>query len=172
MSRANLNPNACGISQMNCEPNGWRIGARPFDAMPRMSWNLHVVPRPKRSRRSFAFDAQTGRTRKHDHPFRPILIKPEIRRTGLARRDDPLDPRRRRVEQRKEFFAGALLGDVFEDVSRSHSSSPDFAASREVTDSPLCYLAARPAPSRRYRPEKELSFWRTATQFGATMAVQ
>jgi hypothetical protein len=75
------------------EPNGGLVGRSPFDAMPHVRRNMHVVPPTKRSRLGFPFEKNFGRTLEDQHPFRPVLVVEVARRAGVTCRDDPFDPR-------------------------------------------------------------------------------
>ena len=80
---------------MNGEPYRRRIGARPFNAVARVSLYEDMIAGPKVSILRLAFKTQAGGAREHRHPFVPGLVIPEARRTGLPGGDDPLDPHSR-----------------------------------------------------------------------------
>ena len=78
--------------RMNGKPYRQRIGARPFNAVARMSLYEDMIAGPKVSILRLAFKTQASGAREHRNPLIPGLVIPEARRTGLPRGDDALDP--------------------------------------------------------------------------------
>jgi len=76
---------------MNGKPYRRRIGARPFDAVARVSLDEDMIAGPEFSILRLTFKTQASGAREHRHPFIPGLVIPETRRTGLPGRDDALD---------------------------------------------------------------------------------
>lgn len=78
---------------MNCKPYCRLLRIGPNDAMAAVRSDVNVIASGERSRLSLVFKTQLRAAAEKDHPLVPILVVPEIRRTRLSRRSDPLDPK-------------------------------------------------------------------------------
>src|ERR1700730_6234970 len=138
---------------MDGEPDGRPVGRSPFDAMPHVRRDMHVVPPTKQSRLGFPFEKNFGRTLEDQHPFGPVLVVEVARRAGVTSRDDPFDPEIRNREQFDELFVTELHRDVGEYIAveeRHRRVLPLRRAARRVDQAAIRYastlsLAPKPA---------------------------